>query len=160
MEERVRLLFVDDDELTIAALKRVFAKEPYELYAANSGAAALQLLSNRRIDIIVCDQNMPGMSGVEFLERVYEKHRNVMRVMLSGVGSIQAMKAPSGEPPASIDLATKSKLSAARNQLKQLAYNDAQVHRFLEKPWNDTELRSVVADMAAIVRSNRKRPSA
>jgi serine/threonine-protein kinase len=160
MEERVRVLFVDDDELTIAALKRVFAKEPYELFSASSGAAALQLLSSRRIDIIVCDHNMPGMSGIEFFERVFEKHRNIMRVMLSGVGSVQAMKAPPGESPAALDLATKSKMSAARNQLKQLAYNDAQVHRFLEKPWNDDELRSVVADMAAIVRSNRKRPSA
>jgi CheY-like chemotaxis protein len=168
MEERVRVLFVDDDELVLATLRRLFSREPYELFFANNGKTALQLVGQHRIDIVVCDQRMPGMTGVEFFEELFQKHRHVMRVMLSGVGSpplppappAGAATKPSAPPVPALDLATKSKLSAAKTQLKNQAYNDGQVHRFLEKPWNDAELRAVVADMAAIVRSNRRRPSA
>ena len=154
MEEKVRVLFVDDDDLTIGVLKRVFAKEPYDCLFASDGRLALQMMAKQRVDIVVCDQNMPGMSGLQLLEEVYRKHRHAMRVMLSGVGSPPA---PKGEaPPAPLDLVTKARLKTALNQLKQHAHNHVQVHRFLEKPWNNEELKSVVADMAAIVRANRK----
>jgi CheY-like chemotaxis protein len=155
MEDKVRVLFVDDDDLTIGVLKRVFAKEPYDCLFATDGRLALQMMAKQRVDIVVCDQNMPGMSGLQFLEEVYRKHRHAMRVMLSGVGS--PPPPPKGEgPPPPLDLATKARLKTALNQLKQHAHNDVQVHRFLEKPWNNEDLKSIVADMAAIVRANRK----
>ncbi len=155
MEDKVRVLFVDDDDLTIGVLKRVFAKEPYDCLFATDGRLALQMMAKQRVDIVVCDQNMPGMSGLQFLEEVYRKHRHAMRVMLSGVGS--PPPPPKGEwPPPPLDLATKARLKTALNHLKQHAHNDVQVHRFLEKPWNNEELKSIVADMAAIVRANRK----
>jgi response regulator RpfG family c-di-GMP phosphodiesterase len=163
MQDRVRVLFVDDDELVLAALRRLFAKEPYELFFANNGRLALQLVAQKRIDIAVCDHRMPGMTGVEFFEALFQKHRNIMRVMLSGVGAPPApppSSKPDAPPPPPLDWATKSKLNTAKTQLKNHAYNEGQVHRFIEKPWNDAELKAVVADMAAIVRSTRRRPSA
>lgn len=155
MEEKVRVLFVDDDDLTIGVLKRVFAKEPYDCLFASDGRLALQMMANQRVDVVVCDQNMPGMSGLQLLEEVNRKHRHAIRVMLSGVGSPSP---PTGEPlpPAPPDLTTKARLKTALNHLKQQAHNDVQVHRFLEKPWNNEQLKSVIADMAAIVRANRK----
>jgi CheY-like chemotaxis protein len=163
MEDRVRLLFIDDDELVLGALKRTFTKEPYELFVANSGRLGLQIVAQKNIDIVVCDQLMPGMTGIEFFEILFEKHRNVMRVMLSGVGALPQPAPEAGPntgPSLPIDLATKSKLNAAKTALKTHAYNEGQVHRYIEKPWKDLELKTIIADMAAIVRSTRrKRPS-
>jgi CheY-like chemotaxis protein len=157
MEDRVRVLFVDDDELVLAALRRVFAREPYETFFANNARLGLQIVAQKRIDIAVCDQRMPGMTGVEFFEQLLQKHRTVLRVMLSGVGSPPPapLPKPDAPPPAPLDLATKSKLNQAKAQVKNAAYNEGQVHRFIEKPWNDAELKTVIADMAAIARSTR-----
>jgi serine/threonine-protein kinase len=154
MEEKVRVLFVDDDDLMIDVLKRIFAKEPYDCLFASDGLLALQMMAKQRVDVVVCDQNMPGMSGLQLLEEVCRKHRHAMRVMLSG----GLPSSPKGEPlpPAPPDLATKARLKTALNQLKQQAHNSVQVHRFIEKPWNNEQLKSVIADMAAIVRANRK----
>lgn len=162
MDDRVRVLFVDDDELVLAALRRLFAKEPYETFFANNGRLALQIVAQKRIDIAVSDHRMPGMTGVEFFEQLFQKHRNVLRVMLSGVGALPAPppQKPDAPPPPALDWATKSKLNQAKAQVKNAAYNEGQVHRFIEKPWNDEELKTVVADMAAIVKSTRRRPSA
>jgi CheY-like chemotaxis protein len=156
MEERVRVLFVDDDELILAALRRLFAKEPYELHVANNARTALQIVATRKIEVVVCDHRMPGMTGVEFFEELFQKHRNVMRIMLSGVGALPPPSPQAGGAP-QVDLVTKTKLSAAKAQVKAQAYNDGQVHRFIEKPWNDAELKAAVADMAAIARSSRRR---
>lgn len=155
MEDKVRVLFVDDDDSTIGILRRIFAKEPYDCLFAGNGRLALHMMSQQRVDIVVCDQNMPGMSGLEFLDEVYRKHRNAMRVMLSGIGAPPPPPKTDG-PPVPLDLVTKARLKTALNQLKQHAHNDVQVHRFIEKPWNNEELKSVVADMAAIVRATRK----
>jgi CheY-like chemotaxis protein len=163
MEAKVRILFVDDDELVLTALRRLFSREPYELFFANNGRTALQLVAQHRVEIVVCDHRMPGMTGVEFFEELYQKHRHVMRVMLSGVGALPPpppSTKPNAPPPPPLDLATKSKLTASKTQLKNQAYNEGQVHRFIEKPWNDVELKTIVADMAAIVRSARRRPTA
>jgi CheY-like chemotaxis protein len=118
--------------------------------------------AQKRIDIAVSDHRMPGMTGVEFFEQLFQKHRNVLRVMLSGVGALPAPppQKPDAPPPPALDWATKSKLNQAKAQVKNAAYNEGQVHRFIEKPWNDEELKTVVADMAAIVKSTRRRPSA
>ena len=163
MEDRVRVLFVDDDELVLSALRRLFSKEPYELFFANNAKLGLQIVAQKRVEIAVSDHRMPGMTGVEFFEQLFQSHRNVLRVMLSGVGALPAPapQKPDAPPAPPIDLATKSKLNAAKAALKNHAYNDGQVHRFIEKPWNDEEMKMVIADMAAIVRSNRRRrPSA
>jgi CheY-like chemotaxis protein len=160
MDDRVRLLFIDDDELVLAALRRVFAREPYETFFANNARLGLQIVAQKRVDVVVCDHRMPGMTGVEFFEELNQKHRNVLRVMLSGVGAPPPPppQKPDSPPPAPLDLATKSKLNQARAQVKNAAYNEGQVHRFIEKPWNDAELKIVIADMAAIAKANRPRP--
>jgi len=162
MDVQVRVLFVDDDDLVLAALRRLFSREPYDLHFANNANYALQLVAQHRIDIAVCDHRMPGMTGPQFFEELFQKHRHVMRVMLSGVGALPPPTPATANAPASqpLDLATKSKLTAAKSQLKNQAYNEGQVHRFIEKPWNDAELKAIVADMAAIVRSTRRRPTA
>ncbi len=60
------LLVVDDEPQVLNALKRVFMDEPFSVCTASSAAEGLQLLRKRHISVIISDQNMPIMSGVEF----------------------------------------------------------------------------------------------
>ena len=59
----------------LSALRRLFSREPYELFFANNAKLALQIVAQKRIDIAVSDHRMPGMTGVEFFEQLFQKHR-------------------------------------------------------------------------------------
>ncbi len=67
---RPTLLIVDDEAQILSALKRTLRREGYEIVAVESAAAALRVLDERRVDAILSDHKMPGMSGVQLLERV------------------------------------------------------------------------------------------
>jgi putative nucleotidyltransferase with HDIG domain len=80
------ILFVDDEDNIIQGLKRslrVFSQE-YDLYFANSGPSALELLAGQAVDVLVTDMRMPVMDGSELLEMVSEKYPHVIRFVLSG----------------------------------------------------------------------------
>lgn len=85
-----RILFVDDDPNLIEALKRTLRKQPYEIFTALSAKDGLKLLDEQEIDVVVSDNDMPGMSGVEFLTRVRSAHPGTVRVMLTGRASLQS----------------------------------------------------------------------
>ncbi len=124
-ETRARILFIDDDELILSALRRTLRKEPFECFFSNDPEMAMRIVKDERIDIVVSDHSMPGMTGIEFFALLVRLHKHVMRVMMTG----QA------------DRATTVR-----------AINDGQVHRFIDKPWNDDELKAVLADLAQQVR--------
>jgi CheY-like chemotaxis protein len=77
-------LLVDDDPRLLAALRRALHSEPYELLDAASPGAALWVLSTRHVDVLVTDEQMPGMSGTEFLTRVRAEYPHVISIMLTG----------------------------------------------------------------------------
>jgi CheY-like chemotaxis protein len=83
---RKRILFVDDDPNVLAGLRNVFHRDRarWDLVFANSGEAALVEIEQSRFDVVVCDMRMPGIDGVEVLERVRETSPTTARVMLSG----------------------------------------------------------------------------
>jgi DNA-binding NtrC family response regulator len=89
-----RVLLVDDEPEVTEGLARVLMDEPYEFLEAHSGAEALDFLAREPIDIIVSDDQMPGMQGTELLTRVRYAYPNVIRIILTGHASVQsAMKA-------------------------------------------------------------------
>lgn len=89
-----RVLLVDDEPAITSALARALMDEPYTFFEAHSGTDALELLAREPIDVIVSDDQMPGMQGTELLARVRYAYPQVIRIILTGHASVQsAMKA-------------------------------------------------------------------
>jgi len=116
---RPTILFVDDEQSILKALRRLFLDEEYELHFAGSGAEGLIILQNEPIDLVVSDVRMPEMDGIEFLTRVKELYPPIARILLSGY-------------------AEKSSV------VKALAEGCAQ--QVLAKPWDAEELKEVIHD--------------
>ena len=112
-QQRATLLLVDDEANVTDALRRAMRREPYELLTATSGAAALELLSHHQVDVVISDEQMPGMSGSALLTIVRREHPQAIRMILSGQASLE---------------------SAVR------AINEGKVYRFFLKPCNPTDL--------------------
>jgi len=113
------ILIVDDEEIVRYSLRRELEASDYELHFADGSQAAFEVLARQRIDIIISDNVMPGgMAGVQFLRVVRHLHPQVIRIMLTGQGSLQTVTD---------------------------AINKGEVFRFLEKPWEQRQLKTVLA---------------
>ena len=113
------ILIVDDEKNICTALKRQFDQRVYDVHEANNGQLALDILNHRSIDVIISDHQMPGMKGTEFLHIAKQRHPEVKRIMLSGQCEFDDLKN---------------------------AINEADIHRFISKPWNDQEIVTAVND--------------
>lgn len=82
-----KILIVDDELFVLNGMKRIFKAHAVEwdMYFASNAEEALKILGEIDIDLIVSDNYMPGMSGVDLLLIVKEKYPNVLRFMLSGI---------------------------------------------------------------------------
>ena len=78
-----KILLVDD-EIDILDTMRVILEEFYEVQTAKSGSDALALLENEPVDLIVSDQRMPQMTGVELLTHVWKLYPDIVRIILTG----------------------------------------------------------------------------
>lgn len=119
---RPALLLVDDEPAILTALRVVFRKG-YRLVWTTDGEEALQILATERIDVIVCDQRMPRITGVELLARARSVSPATVRILLTGY---------------------------ADNDAVMGAINDGEVHRFFQKPWDNHALRLAVEDAVAL----------
>ncbi len=108
------LLLVDDEANVIASLKRLFRKDGHTILSANSGAEGLEILAQNKVDVIISDQRMPGMTGVEFLRAAKASYPDTIRIVLSGYTELQSVTD---------------------------AINEGAIYRFLTKPWEDEQLR-------------------
>ena len=113
------LLLVDDEANILAALKRLLRRDGYQIITADGGEQGLQRLAEQPVDVIVSDQRMPGMSGVEFLRRAKALCPDTVRMTLSGFTELQSI----------ID-----------------AVNEGAIYKFLTKPWDDALLRQHIAE--------------
>jgi response regulator RpfG family c-di-GMP phosphodiesterase len=116
--ERSRtLLLVDDEEYILASLRRLFRRDGYRILTANSGLEGLELLGRNDVDVIISDNRMPSMTGIEFLRQAKDAWPECIRMVLSGYT----------EPQAIVD-----------------SVNECAIHKFLTKPWEDEPLRAEV----------------
>ena len=112
-----RVLFVDDETSILSAVKRAFMSENVDVLTAESGEAALGILKAQPVAVIVSDNMMPHMNGIEFFEQSKKIAPESIRIMMTGYADMRA----------AID-----------------SINRGGVTRFITKPWNDDELKEAV----------------
>ena len=117
------LLLVDDEHHILSALKRLFRRENYQVLTANSGPEALEVLALHPVQVIISDQRMPEMSGIELLSKVKNLYPNTVRMILSGY----------------------SELGTVTD-----AINQGAVWKYLSKPWDDESLKEEVRKAFAV----------
>jgi response regulator RpfG family c-di-GMP phosphodiesterase len=84
MDSKIKVLYVDDEENNLMSFKACF-RIKYEVFIAISATVALEILDKHPdIQVVITDQRMPDITGVEFLKMMLEKHPKPMRVMLTG----------------------------------------------------------------------------
>lgn len=113
------LLLVDDEPNIINALKRTLRRDGYSIFTANGAEEALNLLADQKVALIISDQRMPQMSGVEFLRKVKELYPKTVRLVLSGFTDLESVTS---------------------------AINEGAIYRFMTKPWDDELLRKNVRE--------------
>ncbi len=114
--KKINILYVDDEINNLVSFKATF-RIKYNIYTAVSGEEAIKLLDEHNIHVIITDQRMPGMTGVEFLEKILEKHPDPIRLLLTGYADLNAV----------ID-----------------AVNKGKIFHYLSKPWNEEELDTTI----------------
>lgn len=121
--KKVKLLLLDDEERIVNSLKAIF-RFKYEVYTATNGLDALKVLKmHKDIAVVISDQRMPEMTGVDFLRHAKEISPNTVRILLTGFSDLQAIIG---------------------------SINDGEVFRFLNKPWSNQEIQSVVEEAVSV----------
>src|SRR3989338_2978333 len=117
MSKETYLLFVDDEQPILNALKRAFYNEPYLIATATNADEAMNILSQEKIKVVVSDQRMPEVSGVDFLRSVKEKYPRIVRILFTGYTDFSTVED---------------------------AINLSEAYRFITKPWNTQELKAII----------------
>ena len=110
------ILLVDDDPNVLATLARSFYKG-YKVLLANGGVAAIDLLNEHLVDLIICDQRMPEITGDQVLSHALQVQPEAIRILLTGYTDIDSL---------------------------QININDAHIYKYITKPWDPSELDFVV----------------
>ena len=113
MSEKSKILVVDDEEQNLISFKAAF-RRVFDIRTAISAEEAFEILrAERDICVVVSDHRMPVKTGVQFLEEVRAEFPDIIRIVLTGYADLEATKD---------------------------AINKADVYRYLNKPWNETDL--------------------
>ncbi len=130
-ETKISVLYVDDEMNNLISFRAAFRGE-IKVHIANSAAEGLDILERERIHIIITDQRMPEITGVEFLEQVISKFPAPIRILLTGYADMQAV----------ID-----------------AINKGRIYYYLTKPWNEEQLRATMMNAYEIYRLREENES-
>ncbi|QGZ42038.1 PAS domain S-box-containing protein/diguanylate cyclase (GGDEF)-like protein [Pseudoduganella flava] len=118
-DERPTLLIVDDDAFMLDVLSDFLAQDGYRILTAQTAAEGFDILARHRVQVILCDQCMPSMSGTEFMERVKNLAPDTFRIMLSAYADLTPIMA---------------------------AINQGAIDRFYTKPWKGAVLRENIRE--------------
>src|SRR5438093_1056749 len=118
MSERKTILVVDDEPDVVRSVKDLLRLD-YRVLGATRASEALEVMQKEPVQVVMSDQRMPEMSGVEFLRRVREMRPDAVRLLFTGYADIRAV----------ID-----------------AINQGNVYRYITKPWDPDELQTVIRE--------------
>jgi signal transduction histidine kinase len=117
MKTKHHILAVDDEKENLSLIQRIF-RAKYEVHTVLTAGDAIDVLEKSPVDLILCDQRMPGRTGVDLLEEVRERWPRVTRILVTAYADIDAAVA---------------------------AINRGEVRRYISKPWDNEELEAIVA---------------
>lgn len=124
-EDIIRVLYLDDEEPNLFSFKAAFRRD-FEVHTCDEPHKAVRMLDDHEFHVVLSDQRMPRISGVEFFELIMPDHPDISRVLVTGYADTDAV----------VD-----------------AINKGQVYRFVSKPWNEEELRGVIKAAHALNRA-------
>jgi len=110
------VLLVDDESHVLSALRRGLRREAIHVETAGNGREALEWLTDHSADLVISDQKMPGMSGVDLLKTIRARWPGIQRILLSGWTS----------------------------EISKTTLDEAGLFCVIAKPWDDAELRSSI----------------
>lgn len=132
MGEKIKILFVDDEQNVLKALARIFVESNYTILAASSGREGLNTLEQEDVQIVISDYRMPEMDGIKFLKEVCQRWPDTVRIVLSGYAETAVIVA---------------------------AINEGQIYKFIPKPWNEEELKITISNAVErylLIKKNRE----
>lgn len=116
MNDKTSILYIDDEPENLSGFKYIYRKD-YDIHLARTAEEGLDILRKNQIQVIVTDQRMPAMTGVEFLEKTREEFPDPMRIILTGYSDVEAVIQ---------------------------AINRGQIYRYVTKPWDKDELKVTI----------------
>lgn len=116
------VLYVDDEINNLNSFKAAFRRD-FDIYTAHSAKEGRKILDTNEIGVIITDQRMPGMTGIEFLESILTVYPDTIRILLTGFSDMNAV----------MD-----------------AINRGQVYKYLVKPWQNDELKLYIQNALEI----------
>src|SRR5918997_4006306 len=124
-----KIMIVDDEPANLRLLERLFRRD-YQVVSASSGEEALRLLDQHDAALLITDQRMPGMTGVELLKHTATIRPHMVRIILTGYPDVETLVE---------------------------AINSGLVYKYVTKPWNNEELRLTVSRAVEHYDSNKAR---
>ena len=128
MSTNINVLYIDDEINNLTSFKASFRRN-FNVFVTDSVAEAKKIIQQNEIHVILSDQRMPHMTGIEFFESILETHPEPIRILITGYTDINAV----------ID-----------------AINRGQVYKYLTKPWLDDDIRIYIEKAYEVYRLRRE----
>src|SRR3990167_8247673 len=84
------VLILDDEQNILNSLKRTFADAPFDLFLTTNHEEALQAVEAGKFKVVMSDHRMPGITGIEFLKKVKDRHPDIIRILFTGYADVEA----------------------------------------------------------------------
>ena len=127
-ERAINVLYIDDEPHNLTAFKAAFRRD-YNIYLAESAEEGKSVLDKHNIHVILSDQRMPGVTGIEFFQSILNTFPEPIRILITGYTDVNAV----------ID-----------------AINLGQVYKYLTKPWNENDIRIFIDKAFEVFRLRRE----
>ena len=124
MDRKYNILYVDDEISNLKIFKNTFRRD-YNIYTAENAREGLKILDEHAIDLVLTDQRMPEMSGVDFLKKVIIRYPQPSRILITAYSDFNALKD---------------------------AVNEAKIFQYIQKPWEEKEIKQIIDNALEIYR--------
>jgi len=115
-KDKHSILYIDDEQHNLISFNSTFRRD-YEIHLANSGPRGLEIMKETPVHLVITDQRMPEMTGIEFLEKIVSLYPDCMRIVMTGYSDMEAIIQ---------------------------AINKGKVYSYISKPWNRDELKITI----------------